>query len=139
MAPCKETINGHPFNRWTSRVEPVQDRCAGNRREQSSVNNPAYASAIAQLQATLGGGADQATTFFERTLNAQAVLLALNDIFWRARNRPVPYSAMTEWPHGWPAGSPSIAFRSRSIVPHNVEIGTSFAPPSNGFSVPSPT
>ncbi|NHL70257.1 hypothetical protein EIB72_28150 [Burkholderia ambifaria] len=29
MAPCKETINGHPFNRWTSRVEPVQDRCAG--------------------------------------------------------------------------------------------------------------
>jgi len=29
MAPCKETINGHPFNRWASRVEPVQDRCAG--------------------------------------------------------------------------------------------------------------
>jgi DHA2 family multidrug resistance protein len=50
--------------------------------EQSSVNNPAYASAIAQLQATLGGGADQATTFFERTLNAQAAMLALNDIFW---------------------------------------------------------
>ncbi|MDW9233355.1 DHA2 family efflux MFS transporter permease subunit [Burkholderia cepacia] len=50
--------------------------------EQSSVNNPAYTSAIAQLQATLGGGTDQAATFFERTLNAQAAMLALNDLFW---------------------------------------------------------
>ena len=50
--------------------------------EQSSMNNPAYTSAIAQLHATLGGGVDQATAFFERTLNAQAAMLALNDIFW---------------------------------------------------------
>jgi len=50
--------------------------------EQSSMNNPAYTSAIAQLHATLGGGMDQATAFFERTLNAQAAMLALNDIFW---------------------------------------------------------
>ncbi|WP_175890783.1 DHA2 family efflux MFS transporter permease subunit [Burkholderia cepacia] len=50
--------------------------------EQSSVNNPTYTSAIAQLQATLGGGTDQAATFFERTLNAQAAMLALNDLFW---------------------------------------------------------
>ncbi|WP_321852001.1 DHA2 family efflux MFS transporter permease subunit [Burkholderia diffusa] len=50
--------------------------------EQSSVNNPAYTSAVAQLQATLGGGVDQAAAFFERTLNAQAAMLALNDIFW---------------------------------------------------------
>ncbi|RQS06136.1 DHA2 family efflux MFS transporter permease subunit [Burkholderia sp. Bp8998] len=50
--------------------------------EQSGVNNPAYTGAIAQLHATLGGGVDQATAFFERTLNAQAAMLALNDIFW---------------------------------------------------------
>ncbi|WP_322027743.1 DHA2 family efflux MFS transporter permease subunit [Burkholderia sp. BCC1977] len=50
--------------------------------EQSSVNNPVYTSAVAQLQATLGGGVDQAAAFFERTLNAQAAMLALNDIFW---------------------------------------------------------
>ena len=50
--------------------------------EQSSVNNPAYTSAVTQLQATLGGGVDQASAFFERTRNAQAEMLALNDIFW---------------------------------------------------------
>ncbi|AWV04513.1 EmrB/QacA family drug resistance transporter [Burkholderia sp. JP2-270] len=50
--------------------------------EQSSVNNPDYTSAIANLHATLGGGVDQATTFFEHALNAQAAMLGLNDIFW---------------------------------------------------------
>ncbi|AKM04630.1 DHA2 family efflux MFS transporter permease subunit [Burkholderia pyrrocinia] len=50
--------------------------------EQSSVNNPDYTSAIANLHATLGGGMDQATAFFERALNAQAAMLGLNDIFW---------------------------------------------------------
>jgi DHA2 family multidrug resistance protein len=50
--------------------------------EQSSVDNPAYLSAIANLQTTLGGGMDQATAFFERSLNAQAAMLGLNDIFW---------------------------------------------------------
>jgi DHA2 family multidrug resistance protein len=38
--------------------------------------------AIANLQATLGGGMDQAAAFFERSLNAQAAMLGLNDIFW---------------------------------------------------------
>ncbi|MPV65397.1 DHA2 family efflux MFS transporter permease subunit [Burkholderia sp. BE17] len=50
--------------------------------EQSSVNNSDYTSAIANLHATLGGGVDQATAFFERALNAQAPMLGLNDIFW---------------------------------------------------------
>jgi len=50
--------------------------------EQSSVNNPDYTSAIANLHATFGGGVDQATAFFERALNAQAAMLGLNDIFW---------------------------------------------------------
>ncbi|GAU07268.1 DSBA oxidoreductase [Burkholderia stabilis] len=50
--------------------------------EQSSVNNPDYTGAIANLHATLGGGMDQATAFFERALNAQAAMLGLNDIFW---------------------------------------------------------
>ncbi|CAM2172828.1 multidrug efflux pump membrane subunit EmrB [Burkholderia latens] len=50
--------------------------------EQTSVNNPTYTSAVAQLQAMLGVGVDQATAFFERSLNAQAAMLALNDIFW---------------------------------------------------------
>jgi DHA2 family multidrug resistance protein len=50
--------------------------------EQSSVNNPDYTSAIANLHATLGGSMDQAAVFFERSLNAQAAMLGLNDIFW---------------------------------------------------------
>jgi len=50
--------------------------------EQSSVNNPRYASAIADLHAILGGGMDRATAFFEHALNAQAAMLGLNDIFW---------------------------------------------------------
>ncbi|SIT36824.1 multidrug efflux system protein [Paraburkholderia piptadeniae] len=50
--------------------------------EQSSVNNPAYTNAIANVHATLGGSMDQAVAFFERSLNAQAAMLGLNDIFW---------------------------------------------------------
>ena len=50
--------------------------------EQSSVNNPRYASAIAHLHTTLGGGINQATAYFEHSLNAQAAMLGLNDIFW---------------------------------------------------------
>jgi DHA2 family multidrug resistance protein len=50
--------------------------------EQSGVNNPAYTDAIAKVQATLGGSMDQAVAFFERSLNAQAAMLGLNDIFW---------------------------------------------------------
>jgi hypothetical protein len=35
-----------------------------------------------QLQTTLGGKSHQALAFFERSLNAQAAMLGLNDIFW---------------------------------------------------------
>jgi DHA2 family multidrug resistance protein len=50
--------------------------------EQSSVDNPAYRAAIANVHAVLGGSTDQAVAFFERSLNAQAAMLGLNDIFW---------------------------------------------------------
>jgi DHA2 family multidrug resistance protein len=50
--------------------------------EQTSVNNPDYANALANIHATLGGSTDQAVAFFERSLNAQAAMLGLNDIFW---------------------------------------------------------
>ncbi|CAB3803064.1 Multidrug export protein EmrB [Paraburkholderia ultramafica] len=50
--------------------------------EQTGVDNPAYNNAIASIHATLGGGMDQAEAFFERSLNAQAAMLGLNDIFW---------------------------------------------------------
>ncbi|PMS38162.1 DHA2 family multidrug resistance protein [Trinickia symbiotica] len=50
--------------------------------EQSSVDNPTYGAAIANVHAVLGGSVDQAVAFFERSLNAQAAMLGLNDIFW---------------------------------------------------------
>lgn len=50
--------------------------------EQTSVDNPTYEAAIANVHATLGGSLDQAVAFFERSLNAQAAMLGLNDIFW---------------------------------------------------------
>ncbi|MEX3957543.1 DHA2 family efflux MFS transporter permease subunit [Trinickia sp. EG282A] len=50
--------------------------------EQASVDNPAYGAAIANVHAVLGGSVDQAVAFFERSLNAQAAMLGLNDIFW---------------------------------------------------------
>jgi MFS transporter, DHA2 family, multidrug resistance protein len=50
--------------------------------EQSSVNNPVYTGAIADVHATLGGSMSQAVAFFEQSLNAQAAMLGLNDIFW---------------------------------------------------------
>jgi DHA2 family multidrug resistance protein len=50
--------------------------------EQSSVNNPDYTNALGTIHATLGGSTDQAMAFFERSLNAQAAMLGLNDIFW---------------------------------------------------------
>ncbi|MEM5365968.1 DHA2 family efflux MFS transporter permease subunit [Paraburkholderia azotifigens] len=50
--------------------------------EQSGATNPDYASALASIHATLGGSTDQAVAFFERSLNAQAAMLGLNDIFW---------------------------------------------------------
>ena len=50
--------------------------------EQTSVNSPSFVASIAALQDTLGGSAAQAMAFFESSLNAQAAMLGLNDIFW---------------------------------------------------------
>ncbi|KVU53390.1 DHA2 family efflux MFS transporter permease subunit [Burkholderia cepacia] len=50
--------------------------------EQGSVNNPIFASAVAGVQSALDAGAPKALTFLEATLNAQATMLGLNDVFW---------------------------------------------------------
>lgn len=50
--------------------------------EQTSVNNPNFGASINALQSTLGGSVSQAMAFFESSLNAQAAMLGLNDIFW---------------------------------------------------------
>jgi DHA2 family multidrug resistance protein len=50
--------------------------------EQASVNNPLFTGAVDSLHSTLGGSSSQALAFFERSLNAQAAMLGLNDIFW---------------------------------------------------------
>ena len=50
--------------------------------EQSSVNNPNFVAAMADLQTTLHLSADKATALFASTLDAQASMLGLNDIFW---------------------------------------------------------
>jgi DHA2 family multidrug resistance protein len=50
--------------------------------EQANPNNPTYVAAIDGIQRTLNFSPDQAIAFFERSLNTQAVMLGLNDIFW---------------------------------------------------------
>ncbi|WP_179405317.1 DHA2 family efflux MFS transporter permease subunit [Burkholderia guangdongensis] len=50
--------------------------------EQSSIGNPAFSMAVAQVRQTLGGGTSQAFAVVESALNAQATMLGLNDIFW---------------------------------------------------------
>jgi len=50
--------------------------------EQTSANNPTFVSGINGLQTTLGGSMDQARAFFEQSMNTQAAMLGLNDIFW---------------------------------------------------------
>jgi DHA2 family multidrug resistance protein len=50
--------------------------------EQTSVNNPNFVESIGALQSTLGLTLQQAQARFEATLNAQATMLGLNDIFW---------------------------------------------------------
>ena len=50
--------------------------------EQASVNNPAFVDSIAALRSTLGLTMDQAYARFETSLNAQATMLGINDIFW---------------------------------------------------------
>jgi len=50
--------------------------------EQASVNNPAFVQSIQQLQSTLGLTMQQAYARFEATLNTQASMLGLDDVFW---------------------------------------------------------
>jgi DHA2 family multidrug resistance protein len=50
--------------------------------EQTSVNNPNFVDAIASLQTTLNVATPKALAFFEASLNKQATMLGLNDIFW---------------------------------------------------------
>jgi DHA2 family multidrug resistance protein len=50
--------------------------------EQSSIDNPIFTGALDAVHGTLGGGSNQALAFFEQSLNAQATMLGLNDIFW---------------------------------------------------------
>lgn len=50
--------------------------------EQSSIDNPIFSIAIGHIQHTLNGSTSQALALFESTLEAQATMLGLNDIFW---------------------------------------------------------
>ncbi|PQV54014.1 DHA2 family efflux MFS transporter permease subunit [Paraburkholderia sp. BL21I4N1] len=50
--------------------------------EQTSVNNPVFTQGLDALHAALGGSSAQAMAYFEQSLNAQAAMLGLNDIFW---------------------------------------------------------
>jgi DHA2 family multidrug resistance protein len=50
--------------------------------EQASVNNPTFVEAITNLQTTLSASSAKALAFFEASLNSQASMLGLNDIFW---------------------------------------------------------
>ena len=63
---------------WNDRTVLHHARLA----EQASVNNPAFVENIASLHTALGLTMDQAYASFETTLNAQATMLGLNDIFW---------------------------------------------------------
>ncbi|WP_020202504.1 MULTISPECIES: DHA2 family efflux MFS transporter permease subunit [Cupriavidus] len=50
--------------------------------EQASPTSPLYHAALASIQSTLNFSPEQAVAYFERGLNAQAIMLGLNDIFW---------------------------------------------------------
>jgi DHA2 family multidrug resistance protein len=50
--------------------------------DQANVYNPNFTQAIANLQSTLGITMNQALARFEASLNAQAAMLGLNDVFW---------------------------------------------------------
>lgn len=50
--------------------------------EQASPNNPIYGAAIQSIETTMHLSAAQATVYFEKQLNVQAIMLGLNDIFW---------------------------------------------------------
>src|SRR5262249_4155018 len=50
--------------------------------EHASPNDPAYLAALQFIQDTLHFTPGQAVAFFEKSLNTQAIMLGLNDIFW---------------------------------------------------------
>lgn len=50
--------------------------------EHASPNDPAYQAALRSIQDTLHFSPQQALAYFERSLNIQANMLGLNDIFW---------------------------------------------------------
>jgi DHA2 family multidrug resistance protein len=63
---------------WNNRTILHHERLT----EQASVNNPNFVDAIVNLQTTLDVGAAKAMAFFEASLNTQASMLGLNDMFW---------------------------------------------------------
>lgn len=63
---------------WNNRTVLHHERLT----EGTSATNPHFVAAIGQLQTTLHASADRATAFFARSLDAQASMLGLNDIFW---------------------------------------------------------
>jgi len=50
--------------------------------EMAGPGNPLYGTALDTIQSTMNLTQDQAVVYFERTLNTQAIMLGLNDIFW---------------------------------------------------------
>jgi DHA2 family multidrug resistance protein len=50
--------------------------------ERASVYDPGFVETLTSLRHALNADTDRALAFFERTLNAQATMLGLNDVFW---------------------------------------------------------
>jgi DHA2 family multidrug resistance protein len=63
---------------WNDRTVFHHERLA----EQTSATNPNFVAAIDGLQTTLHASAGKATAFFAASLEGQASMLGLNDIFW---------------------------------------------------------
>jgi DHA2 family multidrug resistance protein len=63
---------------WNNRTILHHARLA----EQTSVDNPTFMSALDSLHSSVGGSPAQAMAYFEHSLNTQAAMLGLNDIFW---------------------------------------------------------
>ncbi|SMG53700.1 DHA2 family efflux MFS transporter permease subunit [Paraburkholderia susongensis] len=63
---------------WNNRTILHHARLA----EQTSVNNPLFTGAIANVQGTFDVSTPKALGILEASLNSQAIMLGLNDIFW---------------------------------------------------------
>ncbi|MFP3501635.1 hypothetical protein SB786_04610 [Burkholderia sp. SIMBA_062] len=63
---------------WNDRVVLHHARLA----EVANPNNSAFVDSIANMQALMHSDSPQALSLFEASLNAQATMLGLNDIFW---------------------------------------------------------